>query len=161
MTTSQSPAAANLPALADDEVKIQYIDGELCVVRKFKGTKSLPLEVKFAFKPLSFDDLLAESEATPNESAADADPSSPATQRKVFEEHCRLVAKHLRLWSLVGKDQKMIPVNDANAIRKDVPALVVSEIVLAIRESATPDMKTGLSPVDDLAKKSPPPSDSH
>lgn len=165
MTTSKP--VPTLPPLKDDEVKIDYVDGELCIIRHFKGPKAMPLNVVYAIRPMSGENLFDGTSAAELTALRPTDPNAPdfqakrlEYQRRLYMQNCEVVAKHLRSWNLVVGGVNILPFNDAAVLVKDAPALLIADIHNAIQLSAVPDAETGNTPVEEVAKKLTPPSDS-
>lgn len=148
-------------------MKIAYVGGELCIIRRFKGPKAMPLDVVYAIRPLSGDNLFDGSDAAELNALRPTDPNAAdfqakrlEYQKRLFTQNCKTVARHLRSWNLIVDGNAVLPFNDPAVLVKSAPALLIADIHEAIQLSAVPDPETGNTPVEDVAKKSTQPSDS-
>ena len=166
MATS-NPAPPVLPPLDDGTVKIAYVGGELCIIRRFKGPKAMPLDVVYAIRPLSGDNLFDGSDVAEMNALRPTDSNAPdfrvkllEYQKRLFIQNCKVVSRHLRSWNLIVEGNAVLAFDDPAVLVKSAPALLIADIHEAIQLSAVPDPETGNTPVEDVAKKLTPPSDS-
>lgn len=139
----------------------------MCIIRHFKGPKAMPLDVVYAIRPMSGDDYFTGAGSSNLDALEPKDSAAPdyleklrEYQHRCYVEKCAVVVKHLRSWNLIVKGGAILPFDNAELLAREAPAMLILDIQKAIRMSLEPDPETGNTPVEDVAKKSTPPSDS-
>lgn len=130
--------------------EIAYIGNDLCFVRRTKKTKLFPLEVVFAFKPMSIDDHLIFRKYLRDSEVLQKDGDHAGAEALDTEQTRRLITHHVKDWSMPGPGGKKMEINEQTA----------TAIPIAVAREITADIVASTFAVEDVEKKSTEPSDS-